>query len=530
MSYAISLKLQQLEARQKSRRRNEKDDHNDEGGKGKKRKTAAGKKNKNNNKKETLAKSIANDCVWSQSQDVTRRFLLGSARRKSCLISGGAGTGKSMLLQYVTRYWGAHSDLRFTSTASIGTAAFSLKGTTFHRFVGVTLPLFECGNIDTIMREMKQYAKSRILSCQLIILDEISIVSRKTFETASHIMQRVRGNYDRPFGGIDLVCCGDFLQLRPNSGQEYAFQSPLWQQLFQAGRNIYILDEQFRQKDDAQFTKMLNHVRSGIVNDEVRLYFQLCELNQHDPDELEMTRHFTYLASKRDMVEVHNKTCHELLRQERPSFPVQVYRRDKRPLEPEEEARIPRYMESTKLEELEKRIPSELELLAGSRVLITENLDLKKGLVNGRQATVVAVTPESVQIILEDGTLESLDAHNWRARDAKYGKWYELSQLPLIRSWGFTIHKSQGQTFANGVLVNALGIPMRGNEFSYGQFYVAASRSKCRNQLAIIGFDPRRIHADPIVLRWYTSLLIENYNLVPNITLRALNTILDYLF
>lgn len=167
----------------------------------KRRQPAAGKKKKKSRKKqkedeevkevvEEVKKKPEEVCIWSASQEAARRYLM--ATRRSCFISGGAGTGKSKLLAWVTQYWEAHDGLRFTSTASIGTAAYSLKGTTFHRFTGLPLPLFESGKIDVMMRELKSYARSRILGCQLLILDEVSIISRKTFETASNLFQRVR--------------------------------------------------------------------------------------------------------------------------------------------------------------------------------------------------------------------------------------------------------------------------------------------------------------------------------------------------
>lgn len=73
-------------------------------------------------------------------------------------------------------------------------------------------------------------------------------------------------------------------------------------------------------------------------------------------------------------------------------------------------------------------------------------------------------------------------------------------------------------------------IPSRGNEFSYGQFYVAASRAKCRDNFALIGWHRNKVHADPVVLRWYTSQTIEAHDLIPKVTSRALETLLDYLF
>lgn len=189
---------------------------------------------------------------------------------------------------------------------------------------------------------------------------------------------------------------------------------------------------------------MLNHIRSGIVTPEVDLFFSLCELNQEDLDELEGTRRFTYLASKRDTVEQHNKTCHDLLTKANPTYPVRLYLRRRMLCEDPAPG-----IGEEKLDLLEKRIPEDLHLLAGSRVMITQNLDVTRGLVNGRCGTVVSVASEdeSVQVVLDgaEGEIESLQQHCWIGLDVKSNQRYEVYQLPVIRSWGFTIHKSQGQ-------------------------------------------------------------------------------------
>jgi ATP-dependent exoDNAse (exonuclease V) alpha subunit len=57
-------------------------------------------------------------------------------------------------------------------------------------------------------------ARQRWISAKVLIVDEISMVSATMFELLELCARRIRGSSDR-FGGIQLVCCGDFLQLGP---------------------------------------------------------------------------------------------------------------------------------------------------------------------------------------------------------------------------------------------------------------------------------------------------------------------------
>ena len=52
------------------------------------------------------------------------------------------------------------------------------------------------------------------LTVKHLIIDEISMVDAKYFDRLEVIARRLRNN-DQPFGGIQLILCGDFFQLPP---------------------------------------------------------------------------------------------------------------------------------------------------------------------------------------------------------------------------------------------------------------------------------------------------------------------------
>ena len=58
----------------------------------------------------------------------------------------------------------------------------------------------------------------------MLIVDEISLCDRGLFEKLDGLAKIVRKN-DKPFGGIQLVVFGDFLQLPPVKGSGFAFSA-----------------------------------------------------------------------------------------------------------------------------------------------------------------------------------------------------------------------------------------------------------------------------------------------------------------
>ena len=56
--------------------------------------------------------------------------------------------------------------------------------------------------------------KQQWRKCQHLIIDEISMVETTYFDKIEAVARHVKKS-DLPFGGIQLILCGDFLQLPP---------------------------------------------------------------------------------------------------------------------------------------------------------------------------------------------------------------------------------------------------------------------------------------------------------------------------
>ena len=141
---------------------------------------------------------------------------------ESVFFTGSAGTGKSYLLRRIIK--SLPPDTTFP-TASTGSAACLIGGTTLHSFAGVGT------GAGTLERCVAMASREPHLSswrrCRCLVIDEVSMVDAELFEKLEGVARAVRRS-GLPFGGIQLVVCGDFLQLPPVSKEsdkkQFCFQ------------------------------------------------------------------------------------------------------------------------------------------------------------------------------------------------------------------------------------------------------------------------------------------------------------------
>ncbi|CAK1584752.1 unnamed protein product [Parnassius mnemosyne] len=50
-----------------------------------------------------------------------------------------------------------------------------------------------------------------------VFIDEISMLSSAILQQINYRLQQITGIYDKPFGDIHVILCGDFRQLPPQS-------------------------------------------------------------------------------------------------------------------------------------------------------------------------------------------------------------------------------------------------------------------------------------------------------------------------
>jgi predicted ATPase len=131
---------------------------------------------------------------------------------KNAFITGAAGSGKTFLLN---RYigWLAEAGVAVAVTASTGIAATHLNGITLHSWTGMGVRdgLSERDVKDLIKRG---YLRRRFLGTRVLVIDEISMLAHYQLDMADQLFRAFK-QVDEPFGGVQVVLCGDFFQLPP---------------------------------------------------------------------------------------------------------------------------------------------------------------------------------------------------------------------------------------------------------------------------------------------------------------------------
>ena len=138
---------------------------------------------------------------------------------KNVFITGPAGTGKSHLINIISLLCNINRKI-CNITALTGCAAQLLTNArTLHSFSGIQVDNFDTiQNIEKILKK-NQRAKRNWIETEVLIVDEISMMSKKLFDLLNDIAKSIRKKSD-PWGGIQLVFCGDFFQLPPVDSNE----------------------------------------------------------------------------------------------------------------------------------------------------------------------------------------------------------------------------------------------------------------------------------------------------------------------
>eukprot|EP00898_Chlorokybus_atmophyticus_P009230 jgi/Chlat1/937/Chrsp108S01371 len=221
---------------------------------------------------------------------------------ENVFFTGAAGTGKSFLLNYIIKYFksmytGRHTQApgnhrfgrkrhvcacfqcKVAITAATGIAATHIGGTTLHAQAGCGIPR----RLDSFQKMWNRDVRMRWKQLAVLIIDEISMISAEMFNMLEETVRQMRAQpsenghgdmefMERPFGGIQLIFCGDFFQLPPISqswnpnmaygyflNRGFAFQAPAWNL---CNMKHVILQKVFRQSDDV-FVSLLNRIRVG---------------------------------------------------------------------------------------------------------------------------------------------------------------------------------------------------------------------------------------------------------------------------
>ena len=138
-------------------------------------------------------------------------------KKENVFVTGGAGVGKTFLLQRIKKKFSELIETRqIETTASTGCAAILIEGKTLHVVGGFGIKNHQHHTIDEIVKGISGETKDALINLDVLIIDEISMISPIYFETFDLVCRNLREEEaNKPFGGIQLIVFGDFFQLSP---------------------------------------------------------------------------------------------------------------------------------------------------------------------------------------------------------------------------------------------------------------------------------------------------------------------------
>nr|XP_022300726.1 uncharacterized protein LOC111108932 [Crassostrea virginica] len=412
-------------------------------------------------------------------------------------VTGGAGTGKSHLIKSIhyeaSRLLGrtlpSPSDISVILTAFTGTAAFNIGGNTIHHVFSLakSLPI----PYEPLKEQSLNGIRSRLEHLQILVIDEVSMVYKRILYYIHERLVQIK-KCKQPFGGVSIIAVGDFYQLPPVKqrkderlySENSSYPVDYWLDFFK----IVELDEVMRQREDLAFANILNSLRTRTseepLSDEAKAMLKECI--REGPEEV------LHVYSTNQEVNDYNLKMLRENSEELIEVPAKDYQRERttgkltlrdKPLT------------VTRVDGLS----ASLLLAVNARVMLTRNVCVKDGLVNGAMGYILHFEYEDKQPVKEveaigvifdskntgkvqgkvtpNGNLVPIKRIEEDIRE-KNSKNVVRHQFPLKLSWACTAHKVQGMT-AKEVVVNL------DRTFSPGQAYVALSRVTTKDGLFI---------------------------------------------
>lgn len=399
-------------------------------------------------------------------------------------LTGEPGSGKTHTLNQFIDYAHTHG-IDIGITASTGIAATHIGGMTIHSWSGLGIK-DELADEQLHKLATRPQLKGRLKRTRVLIIDEISMLDGARLELLNRLF-KIAKNSDKPFGGLQVVLCGDLFQLPPVTryGQEidFAHQAAAWQEL---DLKVCYLSEQHRQDEDQAMLDILRQIRLGEPDEGTEELLR--ERTEEVTDDPDLTRLYSHNL---DVDSLNTKRLHEI--------------------DGEVHTLTARSSGGKNfIEQLQKSClaPESLELKVGAQVLCVANSPAQ-GFVNGSRAEVVSFEDEHPVIELEGGRRIKLERHTWKIEDNDRVL-AGISQFPLRLAWAITVHKSQGMSLDQAEIDLS-------RAFTPGMGYVALSRLRRLDGLYLRGMNQMALRIDPSVSEFDAHLRRQSDRVIAQI-------------
>jgi len=482
--------------------------------------------------------------------DTQLQALDAFKKRKSFLLSGSAGTGKSRLIsefkEIANNNGEGDESKNIAICATTGLAAIQIGGRTLDSFMHIYPQDCNTNMELLITTKMKNRTWVKVLKeLDILLIDEVSMLTPRKFLQCDALLKAVRAN-EKPFGGLQVVLVGDFFQLPPISSSSAASTSQSAAEnatfIFELDLFYTLLDEvidlkEVHRQKDVEFVSLLMRMRVGDLSDKDKEVLKSRVKASLKDDGIKATSLF---AQNVDVDQL-NFLELEKLRTTRNVFLMRNGCKKSTSA-----SKVGQAFEIQNLQKLqdtlikEVNLPQSLELRIGAQVMLVHNLDVSGGLVNGSRGVVIGFALTSKDNEERDFDPEPLGANKkegvdrnlyypddplpivkfasatpggkQRAIEIPFVRWEKIEKkvgeawitaLPIKLAWSSTIHKCQGSS------LDRVEAAIDKTVFAYGQAYVALSRVTSLEGLTLKSFDPSVVRAHPSVLEFYRSSFMD---------------------
>lgn len=400
-------------------------------------------------------------------------YNLMNETHENLFITGKAGTGKSVLLQYFIK----HTLKQVAVVAPTGVAALNIGGQTIHSFFGMGLEVQNPDNFSQVSD--MGYKKREILNgLQVLVIDEISMVSADIMDMIDAKLKYARNNQE-PFGGCQIIVFGDLYQLPPvvPNGQIIRYMEDRYTTTYFFGadeiRNhpfkIIELQHVFRQKDPV-FIDILNQIRLGKTSKAVLEDINsCCVLPPEDEKYITLTSN--------------NATADSINREKLNALPAKEFIYTGKITGDIKQASMPTDLN------LHLKVGAHVMMIKNDHTENSSNDKRKKARwVNGTLGVISQLTDNGIKVEI-NGVSHWIDKEVWEKYQYSYDTSTKslkkdvvatFSQYPIKLAYAITIHKSQGQTY------DAVKVDLTKGAFAAGQTYVALSRCRSMSSLYLV--------------------------------------------